>query len=166
MIRLAKVEDISKILEIVKDAKDFLRNQGVDQWQGDYPTKDVFINDINKGNLYVYEEGIVKGFAAIIKGVDITYNKIYDGSWLSDGTYLTIHRIAVKKEARKEGIASKMIEHACKLAKAEGANSIRIDTHEDNIPMQNMIEKNGFKKCGIIYLLDGNKRLAYEKIVK
>ena len=59
-----------------------------------------------------------------------------------------------------------MIEHACKLAKAEGASSVRIDTHEDNIPMQNMIEKNGFKKCGIIYLLDGNKRLAYEKIVK
>ena len=165
MIRKAKIEDLDEIIEIVKDAKAFLKEQGVDQWQGDYPTKDTFINDIKNDNLYVYEEEVIKGFIAIIKGIDVTYNKIYQGNWLSDGNYLTIHRIAIKKASRRENIASKMIDFTCGIAKTENIKSIRIDTHEDNIPMQNMIIKNGFKKCGIIYLLDGNKRLAYEKVL-
>ena len=42
--------------------------------------------------------------------------------------------------------------------------SIRIDTHEDNKPMRRFLEKCGFKFCGIIYLEDGSKRLAYEKL--
>jgi len=30
--------------------------------------------------------------------------------------------------------------------------------------MQHVIEKNGFKKCGIIYVKDGSERIAYELI--
>ena len=30
--------------------------------------------------------------------------------------------------------------------------------------MQHLFEKNGFKKCGIIYLEDGSERLAYQLI--
>ena len=41
---------------------------------------------------------------------------------------------------------------------------IRIDTHEDNVVMQNLLKKLGFKFCGIIHLKNGDKRLAYEKI--
>ena len=39
-----------------------------------------------------------------------------------------------------------------------------MDTHEDNISMQRLLEKNNFKYCGIIYLEDGNKRIAFEKL--
>ena len=41
---------------------------------------------------------------------------------------------------------------------------LRIDTHEDNLVMQHVLEKNGFTKCGIIYLESGDPRLAYEKL--
>ena len=166
MIRLARIEDLNEIMEIVKDAKAFLKSQGVDQWQGDYPTSEVFIKDISNNNLYVYEEEIIKGFIAIIKGIDVTYNKIYEGAWLNDGEYVTIHRIAVKKEARNKNIATSLIDYTEHLATKDNIKSIRIDTHKENIPMQNMITKNGFIKCGIIYLLDGNPRLAYEKLLK
>jgi hypothetical protein len=30
--------------------------------------------------------------------------------------------------------------------------------------MQNLLIKNGFSKCGIIYLEDGAERLAFQKI--
>ena len=42
-------------------------------------------------------------------------------------------------------------------------SNIRIDTHKDNIPMQKMLEKNGFLQCGTIRLSDGSPRLAYQK---
>ncbi len=42
---------------------------------------------------------------------------------------------------------------------------LRIDTHEDNVVMQKMLEKNGFEKCGIIYVYEDHyPRLAYEKV--
>ena len=37
-----------------------------------------------------------------------------------------------------------------------------MDTHRDNAVMQHVMEKNGFKKCGIIYLLSGDPRVAYQ----
>ena len=40
---------------------------------------------------------------------------------------------------------------------------LRIDTHHANKIMQHVLEKNGFRKCGIIHLANGDPRLAYEK---
>ncbi|WP_455539180.1 hypothetical protein [Terrisporobacter sp.] len=42
-------------------------------------------------------------------------------------------------------------------------HSIKIDTHEKNISMQNLLKKNNFEYCGIVYLEDGGKRVAFEK---
>jgi RimJ/RimL family protein N-acetyltransferase len=41
---------------------------------------------------------------------------------------------------------------------------LRIDTHRDNVVMQHLIDKNGFQRCGIIYLANGDPRIAYELI--
>ena len=35
----------------------------------------------------------------------------------------------------------------------------------EDIPMQNLLKKNGFSYCGVIYLEDGGKRIAFEKII-
>ena len=88
---------------------------------------------------------------------DATYHRIYEGEWLSDAPYSVIHRIAVKYHGR--GIIDFCFEECFKRFP-----SIRIDTHEDNIPMQKCLSRCGFKYCGIIYLADGAKRLAYQKI--
>ena len=39
---------------------------------------------------------------------------------------------------------------------------LRVDTHQDNLPMQKTVEANGFVKRGIIRLEDGSPRLAYD----
>lgn len=54
------------------------------------------------------------------------------------------------------------VEHMC-LEK--GIHSIKVDTHEDNRSMQRFLQKNGFVYCGVIYLQDGSKRLAFEKLL-
>jgi RimJ/RimL family protein N-acetyltransferase len=40
--------------------------------------------------------------------------------------------------------------------------NIRIDTHRDNTIMQHLLSKYGFQYCGIIYLANGDERLAYQ----
>ena len=47
----------------------------------------------------------------------------------------------------------------------EHCESLRADTHADNKIMQHVLEKNGFRKCGIIHLANGDPRLAYEKML-
>ena len=80
-----------------------------------------------------------------------------------------VHRIAVKKQAKRAGYAAKMIEYEAELTRQAGYGSIRIDTHEGNIPMRTFLKKQGFEECGIIYLSNEgcaeNKRIAYEKIL-
>ena len=39
---------------------------------------------------------------------------------------------------------------------------LRIDTHEDNVPMQNLLKKLGFTYCGTIYVLRDSARMAFE----
>lgn len=41
------------------------------------------------------------------------------------------------------------------------SQNIRADTHADNQIMQKLMEKNGFMKCGIIYVKNGTPRIAY-----
>ena len=48
-------------------------------------------------------------------------------------------------------------------AAADGfSGGIRVDTHEGNIPMRKMLEKQGFVYCGVIHLADGSPRVAYQ----
>ena len=55
-----------------------------------------------------------------------------------------------------------MISEAVKMAKSLNLNSLRIDTHEKNVRMRRFLNKNQFEERGIIYLKDGNPRIAYE----
>jgi RimJ/RimL family protein N-acetyltransferase len=41
---------------------------------------------------------------------------------------------------------------------------VRIDTHADNKVMQHVLEKRGFRRTGIIYLENGDPRIAFEKV--
>ena len=56
------------------------------------------------------------------------------------------------------GIASKIYDYCYGII-----NNLRIDTHKDNLPMQHSLEKNGFSHRGIIYILSGDERIAYQK---
>lgn len=165
--RKAVVEDIDGIMEIINAAQNYLAEQGIDQWQNNYPNSKTLKKDIKNDNLYVLEKkNEVAAAAAVIFGEDPTYNYIENGGWLSDGFYGVIHRAAVAPEYKGRGLVSEIFNETYKMGKELGAESIRIDTHPHNLPMQRAIEKENFSYCGVIYIEDGSKRLAYEKLLK
>ncbi len=158
MIRKTTINDIPTLLEITEEAKQTMRESGnLKQWTDGYPSADVFRHDIEKGVSYVVEDnGAVVATFALVPGPDITYAKIYEGQWLNDEDYDVIHRIASRRGVR--GIFRTVLDYAFQLNQ-----NIRIDTHRDNAIMQHLLEKYGFQYCGIIYLLSGDERLAYQK---
>ncbi|WP_455663200.1 GNAT family N-acetyltransferase, partial [Pradoshia sp.] len=88
---------------------------------------------------------------------------IYEGAWLTNQDYAVIHRLAVEKASNGNGISNDIMKLTEELCKDRDIPSIKIDTHKHNVVMQHILQKNGYTYCGIIYVEDGTKRLAYEK---
>ena len=163
-LRLSNEKDLIEIMNIIDEGKKFLKNNKVDQWQNGYPNKEVILNDINKNESYVIENnGEVVGTTALSFAGEKNYDKIYEGKWISNGPYAVIHRIAVSKVKGLKNIGTEILKKSEELCISNGINNIKIDTHEDNIPMQKLLLKNNYKYCGVIYLEDGSKRIAFEK---
>ena len=159
MIRLAKQEDIPRLLEIYAKARDFMRQSGnPTQWGGNYPGEDGLREDIRLGRLYGLEgpEGLCACFM-LAPGPDITYDQIFHGAWASDLPYGVIHRVA--SDGTRRGVL-----HRCVAFAGERFPYLRIDTHRDNLPMQRALSREGFVYRGIIHTRDGTPRMAYDRM--
>ena len=169
MIRKTTKEDIKEIMPIFEEARKTIAALGIDQWQNGYPSAEVVLADVKKDQSYLCElDGRIVGTFAMLENGEPTYDKIYDGHWLTGDEsrdYIAIHRVAISVSSRGSGLSGKIIAYAVDFAKALGRNSLRIDTHRGNVVMRRMLEKNGFVHCGTIFLESGDERVAYEKII-
>ncbi len=164
--RKAQLSDVTQIMKIIKQAQKFLKNSQIDQWQNNYPNAITIKNDINNDCSYLIEiNNRVVGTLAIIFDREATYDKIYFGEWKTNSDYVTIHRIAIDNDFKGSNIGKTLIDKTVLLAQKKCFKSIRIDTHRDNLIMQKFLLKNNFYYCGVIYLSDGNERLAYERVI-
>ena len=189
-IRPATPADLPALRPVFEAAKGIMRADGnAEQWSAPgFPPDDLLLRDIARGGGFVIEtrwpvaaghdEGktvapvmpgslvtpvmpgltghlAIVAYFALLPSPEPTYDVI-DGAWLTDEPYGVIHRMASYPEVH--GIFSTIIDFA-----ASRYAHLRIDTHRDNRIMQHLIEKHGFTYCGIIWLLDGTERLAYER---
>lgn len=157
-IRNSNLNDLERLEHIYVAAREIMRRSGnPNQWKDNAPHISLIIRDIKSSNHYVLcEKGEVYAAFSLIIGEEPTY-KVIEGKWLNDEEYATIHRLASdgnKREILKE----------CLSFCEKKISNIRIDTHEDNRIMKHLLEKYGFIKCGIIYLENGEERVAYQKI--
>ena len=84
--------------------------------------------------------------------------EVYVGGWLNEKPYGVIHRIA--SSGKVGGVFSACLEWCSRYV-----DNIRIDTHRDNRVMQELLLRHGFRRCGIIYLANGDERIAFQKEV-
>ena len=155
-IRPATQADLADILEIYAHARRFMAENGnPTQWGQHHPAREVLEEDIRLNQLYVVEdmERLCGVFMFVVDN-DPTYDYI-EGSWRSSAPYGVIHRIA----GVGGGVFAAALEYCSGII-----DHLRIDTHEDNKPMQHVVEKAGFSKRGIIYVDDGTPRIAYDRI--
>lgn len=159
-VRPSTPADLPVLMDLYDRGRGIMRRSGnLRQWTGGYPSEEVVMNDIRRGNSYLCldEAGLAVGAFAFIPGADPTYARIYEGRWLDDTRpYATIHRLASREDAK--GVAA-----ACLDWCYAQVPNLRADTHRDNRIMQHILLKHGFRYCGIIHLLNGDERLAYQK---
>ena len=161
----ATKEDIDSILTIINQAKSYFKSQNINQWQDGYPNNDSILMDIeNNESFVVKEDNKVIATCMVSIQKEPTYQKIYEGKWINTNPYLVIHRVAVRNDFKGKQVASFMINQAIKMY--PDIKNVRMDTHHDNLSMQRLLKKNNFKYCGIIYLLSGDPRKAYQKVIE
>lgn len=162
--RKAVQNDMGRIMEIIHEAKRFLRDSGVDQWQTGYPDISTITADIESQNGYVLEdEGRVIAYFYITYGME-EFQKHINGRWQSDLPSSSIHRMAVDNAYKGMGIADKCFRFAEKLSADRGYFSIKLDTDDGNGRMKHVLEKNGYRYCGIVRF-DNSDKVAYEKVI-
>ena len=129
---------------------------GPTQW----PPAQLIHDDILHQTSYVcVHENKIVGTFFFSAGEDIepTYQQIENGKWIGDNVYGVVHRLA--GDGSVKGIGKFCLDWAY-----QQCGHLRVDTHRDNIIMQNLLKKTGFTCCGIIYVAaDNSPRLAYER---
>ncbi|MBE6956951.1 MAG: GNAT family N-acetyltransferase [Ruminococcaceae bacterium] len=157
MIRLATTADLPEILSVYAHARTFMAQNGnPTQWGTTYPAVEMLEEDIRLGRLYVdVQSGAVCGVFMFVIWEDPTYGYIEDGAWLAPSPYGVIHRVA------SNGTVPGTLSRCLEFCRGQ-ITHLRIDTHADNYPMQHLLDKMNFTRCGIVYMEDGSPRIAYE----
>ncbi len=155
-VKNAEMADFEQIMKIYRYAQDYMIKSGnPTQWGHFYPDAELVKSDISQGVCKVIcDQGEIHGVFALFEGAEPNYKYIENGNWLNEEPYITIHRLA------GDGHVHGLFPCALNYCKNISSN-IRVDTHADNQTMQKLIEKNGFIKCGTIYVKNGTARIAY-----
>ena len=147
--RLATENDIEDIMLIMRQARNYLKKHRVDQWQGDYPTQEVFAEAVAEGECYAVTYGErLAGFFCLTDKPESDYDNLTDGKWHGEGKYCKLHRMAVEAQFRSTGISDMMLGFAEETAKSRGAEYMRTDTHRKNKAMQKLLKRKGYAYRG------------------
>jgi len=158
-IRKTKIEELDIVMGIYARARRFMVEHGnPNQWGQTHPTRDMIEKDIEEQKSYVcVEDDKIAGVFYFAIEEDPCYKEIFEGTWKNNKPYAVVHRIA--SAGTVKGAGSFCLRWAC-----EQYDNVRIDTHKENIVMQNTLKKCGFEYCGVVYVRDHSERIAYQKV--
>lgn len=160
IVRQLREEDLEEAMRIYASARAFMKRIGNgSQWKDSWPPREILEQDIRNKNAYAVEDSnTLKGVFVYWYGdhAESDYDQIFEGSWMQDGPYGVVHRIAALEGSHAGRFALRWAMKQC--------GHMRIDTHENNKAMIHTLEQLGFSRRGIIYLKNGESRLAFEVI--
>lgn len=150
MIRSAKISEIDEILTITKACAAFMIKNNIFQWNEHYPSKQAFVNDIDRNELFVLQvDKKIIGTIVISTLMDDEYIPI---EWLTpNDKNIYIHRLSIHPDYQGKSYARKLMDFAESYAKEKGFVSVRLDTFSQNKRNQKFYEARGYAKLGDIF---------------
>lgn len=147
-IRKGTAADLPRIDELFAQARQFMAaHNNVNQWTNGFPNQESVIPALKAGELYVVvdeskNDEVVGTY--VLSDNEPVYPNLQGGAWQSERPYKVIHRLAT---VPGRGIGTFVF----KLLMAQYPY-LRLDTHADNQPMQELVTKLGFKHVGkVVY---------------
>ena len=165
-IELAEINDINDIMKMIHDCANDLISKNIFQWNEKYPSRDIFLSDIEKKNLFILKNnsGII-GCIALSHEKDIEYN---DVKWITkDDKNLYLHRLAVDPKFQKKGIGKLLMDFAEDYARNNKFISVRLDTFSKNERNNRFYKSRKYTKLDDVYFPNQSEFPfhCYEKIL-
>jgi len=165
-IELAEINDINDIMKMIHDCANDLISKNIFQWNEKYPSRDIFLSDIEKKNLFILKNnsGII-GCIALSREKDIEYT---DVKWLTkDDKNLYLHRLAVDPKFQKKGIGKLLMDFAEDYARNNKFISVRLDTFSKNERNNRFYKSRKYTKLDDVYFPNQSEFPfhCYEKIL-
>ncbi len=147
--RIATIADLPEICGLVRCAVAHMIENGIYQWNENYPKEEDFRDDIEKGQLTVVLAGEkIAAVYALNKECDEQYQ---NGRWsYRDVPYYIIHRLCVSPDFQNRGIAKEVLKHIEESAVSLGAGAIRLDVFSGNPYALRLYDRCGFVKVGTV----------------
>ncbi len=150
MIRRAKISEINDIMNLTKACAAHMIANGIYQWNEHYPSREAFMTDIKRAELYVLDlDGEIIGAIVISTKMDEEYVPI---QWLTpneNNSY--IHRLCVHPQHQGKGYAQDLMRFAEDYSRKHNFSSVRLDTFSQNKRNQRFYETRGYRRLADIY---------------
>jgi len=165
-IELAEINEINNIMKMIHNCANDLISKNIFQWNEKYPSRDIFLSDIEKKNLFIIKNnsGII-GCIALSHEKDIEYT---DVKWLTkDDKNLYLHRLAVDPKFQKKGIGKLLMDFAEDYARNNKFISVRLDTFSMNERNNRFYKSRKYTKLDDVYFPNQSEFPfhCYEKIL-
>lgn len=149
-ISQSKPKQADEIFNLLQECGNHMRNNGIMQWNENYPLRSNVEADIANQALYcMRENGAIIGIVVIDENQSPEYEKL---DWqYTEGPILVVHRFAVLPSAQKKGIGKKLMDFALDFALSNGYKAIRLDAYSGNERTLNFYKNRGYSKIGEIY---------------
>ncbi|WP_302963521.1 GNAT family N-acetyltransferase [uncultured Adlercreutzia sp.] len=187
--RVATREDVPRLQQLLADGRRTMAKLGVKEGTKRYPSSRRLLRAVDAGSVYVVvsnpawlgvDEGDTapepKGESRIIGmfDVDVEGDAAYEEgrglTWITegDGNYGALHWVNVEPSARRCGVGAYILGTAQRIARDAGCHNLCCDVYEANVPMRDLLVREGWTVAGTIALRDWHghesHRLIYEKL--
>ena len=154
VLRHAGPGDLEKVVGLAREAADWLRSKGIDQWQKPWPDRagqrERILNDLFKGKTWLLRDG--RNIAATItidpdEPLDLNERPV----WPSDKSQkpaLYVRRVIVSRRYARHGLGAALLDWAADMARRDHrAELIRIDVRTTNWKLHAYYERQRFTRC-------------------
>lgn len=161
-VRLARMEELDALLDLVKATVRDLDSQGIYQWDEIYPDRPTLLKDIELQELRVIEvDGRIAGMIAINEVQSPGYETV---PWSYHGRVLVVHRLIVDPRYQRQKLGSQLMDCAEREAAREGYDTIRLDAFTENPAALAFYKGRGYRQVGTVPFRKGHFH-CFEKAV-
>lgn len=157
-IKIVKAEsdDLDTVLEVLRDAANWLLSKGIDQWRPESFSRQSIAEKIKLEEVY-----LAKQKQRPIGTITLQWSDKF--FWVDDDTDAGyVHKLAIKPSYTGKGLGRQLLEWAERATKAAGKNCLRLDCMFENPRIRQYYEDAGFEYRGEVKGV-GWRAALYEK---
>lgn len=139
-----------------------MQQNGIDQWDGEYPTESDILLDVEARSLRVLTVGHnIWAFVTIDENTSPEWNSV---DWRTGGNVLSVHRLTVDPRVQRNGLATQLLIWVEEFAASRGYDAIHLDAFSENPAALRLYDKLDYRRAGTVRFRKGNFT-CYEKAV-